>query len=133
MKVGYTQVGEGSFPWLPLLRIDFHGPKGHSGIRALVDSGSMETMIPESVLRRIGVPATAEEVELTGMAGQKAFGHVAQVEAQFDETPFMSRVVVVPDDVVAIPILGHRDFFLKFWVAFDAPNRVFFIAPGRRH
>ena len=132
MRVAYTRVSEGAFPWLPLLRVSVRGPAGALAIQMLVDSGSMETTLPESVLDQIGVVPTKEQCELVGVANQRLVGNVVEVEMVVANTRYVSRAISVPDELSTVPILGHRDFFLNFWVALDSMNRSFQVSPARR-
>jgi hypothetical protein len=98
----------------------------------LADSGSMETTMPEGVLQQIGVAPTEELCELVGVAGQRLVGRVAEVEMGVADTRYVSRVICVPDELSSVAILGHRDFFLNFWVAFDSMHSCFHVSPARR-
>ena len=105
---------------------------GALAIHMLVDSGSMETTLPESVLHQLGVVPTTEQCELVGVANQRLVGTVVEVEIVVANTRYVSRAISVPDAVPTVPILGHRDFFLNFWVALDSMNRFFQVSPARK-
>jgi predicted aspartyl protease len=132
MKVPYTKLSPGAFPWMPLLKVRLRGPTGVVEMPMLVDSGSSETTIPEAMLQKLGVELSDETAELAGFTGHLVVGRVAQVEIAVDGARFVSRVVAVPDAFPAIPILGHQDFFRNYWVAFDSANLFFHVSPARK-
>ena len=55
MKVGYTKApaGGGPFPWLPLLNVQLRGPEGIFPLPMLVDTGSIETILPSSLVQQL--------------------------------------------------------------------------------
>ena len=112
--------------WAPLLMTRLLGTR-HVRVRMLVDSGSTESLIGETLARAVGLMVTNEEVELTGLGGSKAIGRVASatIEYGLGRFSFKSRVVVAPDFEEHHALLGIRDFFLRHRVTFDASERWF--------
>jgi hypothetical protein len=119
--------------FLPLLPIRLHGPSGHVRLTALVDSGSVETTIPDAWLSRIGIPIAGEEVELVGFGGARTIGRVtrARVSVAGDRFAYDSRIVSSPESQGQPCILGYRDFFMNFRVTFDARHGVFLVNANR--
>ena len=75
----------------------------------------------------------AEEVLLAGFTGVESIGRASSLEIIVPglDRRLQSRVVVLPDELACIPILGHRDFLLNFFVGFDGANRAFYVSPAR--
>jgi hypothetical protein len=103
------------------------GPVGMADVRMLADSGSTETMVPESALTRIGVVAGPEEVEIAGIGGHVVRFKIANLKLSFGFGRFQlqSRVAAYPSAVPQLPALGCRDFFLAYRVCFMAGDGVF--------
>ena len=132
MRVPYTRMPDGnSVQWMPYLQVALVGPAGRSQLPMLVDSGSMESLVPDRYLQRLGVPIDGEEVTLMGAGGREFTGRAAELRIEFRQHSFVSRVLAFPGDVRSPPILGHRDFFLNFWVAFDTSGHGFHVSPAR--
>jgi hypothetical protein len=98
-----------------------------------VDSGSDETQVPSWILEQPGVEVTDEEVLLSGFGQSHIRGSVALVELTFGRGAFRlrSRVVASPEGETQLPLLGHRDFFERSFVSFDAAHQVFSVAESR--
>jgi predicted aspartyl protease len=126
----YDKNGQLIDSWAPLLMVTLVGTN-RVRLRMLVDSGSTETLIGETLARAVGLMVTNTEVELTGMGGSRAIGRVASatIEYGLGRFSFKSRVVVAPDFEEHHALLGIRDFFLRHRVTFDASERWFSIAP----
>jgi hypothetical protein len=132
MELGYSEVSsDTATEWLPLLQVRLRGPLGLIPLPMLVDSGATETMVPAKLLEALGVPLDGEQVVLTGANGAEFPGRAAQVRIEFGLHALVSRVVAYPDAVKGMPLLGHRDFFLNFWVGFDSRGRKFYVSPHR--
>ena len=116
MKIAYTRTAtsEGRVRFAPLLEVRLHGPAGVQRLQMLVDSGSEESLVPRPIAELLGVPVVV--------------GRVASVEIRFKDQGFLSRVVVSD---VALPVLGHQDFFNRFRVTFDSNERAFYVVPHR--
>ena len=133
MRIPYARMPEGdSFQWMPYLTVGLVGPTSRLRLPMLVDSGSMESMIPDRFLRLLGVPIDGEQMTMVGAGGKAFVGRVAQVRIEFGPHSVNTRVVAVPGQVKAPPILGHRDFFQTFWVGFDTAGRGFHVSPARK-
>lgn len=132
MRVNYTPSPGGSYPWVPVLTVRLRGPDGVCSVPMLVDSGASDTTVPERLLRRLGVEFTGETCTLTAFNDTRVTGRVGQVEILVGDTRYASRVVAIPDDVRAVAVLGHRDFFTNFYVGFDSQSRSFYVSQPRR-
>ncbi len=93
----------------------------------LVDSGSLETLVPSSIMRRLGAPLSEERVELVGLGGAKMEARIAKVDIDFafGRFKFTSRVAVSPELEKQLCVLGYHDFFLRYRLAFFARDDVF--------
>jgi predicted aspartyl protease len=132
MKVPYTFMSEGVAPWMPMLTVRLRGPEGLFELPMLVDSGACETMLPEALLGRLGVELSEETTTLVSFSGQVVIGRVGQIEIQVGDVRYTSRIAAIPDALPSLPILGHRDFFMNFWVGFDSMNRALYVSPARK-
>ncbi len=118
----------------PYLKTMVTGPLGQTPIVMLVDSGADETMMPGQVAAAIGIEPTGEIVRLTG------FG-LEVIEAQAGEARFTfgkgasyaitSRVLF--HDAITLPAFGHRAFFNRCRVTFDAGAGIFQVVEPARH
>ncbi len=117
----YDKNGQLIDSWAPLLMVTLVGTK-RVRLRMLVDSGSTETLIGETLARAVGLMVTNTEVELTGMGGSRAIGRVASATIEYG-------LGVAPDFEEHHALLGICDFFLRHRITFDASERWFSITP----
>jgi hypothetical protein len=87
----------------------------------------METLVPTSIMRKLGVPLSDEHVELVGLGGARLEARIAKVNIDFafGRFKFTSRVAVSPNLEKQLCVLGHHDFFLSYRLAFYARDGVF--------
>jgi len=132
-RINYTPQPGAAFAWLPILTVTLRGPRGAQRFPMLVDSGSMETTVPAFVLRTLGVePNDEPPVRTVAFNGTALDCRLADLEIQVGETRYRSRVAVIPDESRAFAVLGHRDFFLNFYVGFDSQSRSFYVAEPKK-
>ena len=95
----------------------------------VIDSGAAETLVPASALSAIGVSISKDEIELAGVGGARLTARLARVRIEFGGGRFVldSRVAAVPEPFTQPAILGSRDFFLRYYVAFAARDGVFYV------
>ncbi len=136
MRFGYTEFISADDPdeviWRPMLRARLHGPLGAAMLDMLVDSGSDETQVPLSLVEALGIPLTAERVLLQGLGGTPVEARVARATFSFRDHQFESRIVAATGPDQHYFLLGHRDFFAHFWVAFDDPRHEFRLSAHAR-
>jgi predicted aspartyl protease len=132
MRFEYTPVlslspdtGEGAVIFRPQVHIGVRGPKGSGDFLALVDTGADNTIIPESVARRLGIPLTpGTGPSATAFGGQAIALSYADIEMELsdgDETlRWLARAYFVsmePEQETAV--LGHQGFLDYFTAVFD--------------
>jgi len=117
--------------FMPLLSVRLRGPEGLLPLRLLVDSGAAESIVPEALLRQIGVEISDEKVRLEAASGSQMVGRVAhvQIEVPACGNHYVSRVLAVTDGIA--PLLGHHDLFLNYWIGFNSSTRQFYVSPSR--
>jgi hypothetical protein len=115
----------------PVLKVRVIGPSDWAVAWMLVDSGADETVLPQRFLERLGVSFSSERAVLGGMGQDRIEGKVGSVAMEFGigQFSFNSRVIAGPD--MPIPVLGHRDFFERYFVCFEAGRRQFLVSEPR--
>jgi predicted aspartyl protease len=116
MKFPYvvSDHGFGAIP-APVFAVRVRGQSHTITLEMLVDSGSLETIIPRAFAVKAGIAAGGERIRLAGVGGE-IDGEVSSAEFGFRNEVFHSRVVIADTDV---PLLGHRDLFERFRITFD--------------
>jgi hypothetical protein len=106
----------------PIVRVVLVGPRGRAITRAVVDSGSVETMLPAEALELAGIAVSSEEVLLSGIGGASVACRVAQarLELAHGRIQYESRVCAFPRGTRQLAVLGRKDLFLRYYVAFAA-------------
>jgi hypothetical protein len=118
----------------PIVHVIVVGPRGRAITRAVVDSGSVETMLPEEALELAGIAVSPEEVLLSGIGGASVACRVAQarIELAHGRIQYESRVCAFPRGTRQLAVLGRKDLFLRYYVAFAAREGVFWINEYRQ-
>src|SRR5207247_441289 len=86
VRVRYAQLPtptEGQLAVHPFLSVWLVGPKGRFKMQMLVDSGSAETLVPSSIVRRLGVPISNESIDLIGLGGTMVEAKIAKLDVEF--------------------------------------------------
>lgn len=118
----------------PYLDVRVLGTERSADTQMLVDSGSAETMLPKFFLDALGAQYSGEKARVTGFAGGDfPEAEVTTVRLLFGRGRFELRTRVLAFPGVCIPVLGHRDFFLRYYVAFDAARGEFVVAEPARY
>jgi hypothetical protein len=122
---------------MPMLETRIRGPLGVYSLWLLVDSGAMETVVPTYALEMAGIRnPTGERMQLTGVGGAVQEADVYEgIEIEFGprwSLGLKSRVLAHRDLDTRLAVLGHRDFFLRYFVGFDAGADVFTLSEPRR-
>lgn len=130
MKIRYTKLPDvlnpGGYSWYPLLQICArHGNKGRV-FHALVDSGAIDCIFPESVGRLLGIDVPSGQPKTYfGLAQQAAPGFVHSIQLQvtgFDHWVSLN-VGFINADIV--PLLGQFGFFSHYQVIFEGFRKQF--------
>lgn len=124
MKIRYRKLpsvdGPNGYSWHPFLQVCLrHGNKGRV-IMALVDSGAVDSIFPESMgtLLGIDVPSGRPKTYF-GIAQQAALGFVHTISLQvtgFNHWTTLEAGFVSSD---IIPILGQAGFFENYQIIFE--------------
>lgn len=110
----------------PLLPVEIRGPRRSARSQMLVDSGSDWSLVNAGLLRALGAEPTGEQVTLFGFSGEGGLlGDVFRVEFVFGDGRFRFVSTVVGHPAVQLHIFGHRDFFNRFQVGFEAGRGLF--------
>ena len=122
---------------LPLLWARVRGPFGTRSLFLLVDSGAVETVLPLRALYAVGITRpSGEKMELAGVGGIVSGADVFEgVKLEFGPNwrfGLTTRVVAHPDIQPRFTVLGRRDFFLRYFVGFDAGADVFSVSAPLR-
>ncbi len=107
-------------PPAPILPLRVGVPRGEATVAvvALVDSGADMTVLPQAVVRQIGLPAIGEiTVRGVGGASRRVPLYAAQVEA-----PGVSRVIEVTG--LGQEALLGRDLLNGWVVTLDGPRQI---------
>ncbi len=122
-------VGAGQLQvYQPFLKIRIRGRRRLVELIALADTGSVETMLPESVVEFVEGTFSGELVDLEGIGGYKVPARVAEVGIEFGtrwQYQYRSRVAAYAEAAKQPGILGHRDFFLRHRATFCTKERWF--------
>lgn len=124
MKVRYTKfphlIDPSKYSWHPNLQICLrYGNKGRV-FDALVDSGAMDCIFPESIGRLIGIDVpSGQPTTYFGIAQQAApaFLHTVQLKITGMPQWITLEAGFVTRDIQ--PLLGQRGFFEAFQVKFE--------------
>ena len=124
MKIRYLKLPDahnpGSYSWYPLLQICLrNGNKGRV-FHALVDSGAVDCIFPESIGRLIGIDVRSGRPKTYyGIAKQAAAGFMHTVNLQV--TGFNQWLTFEAGSVCADidPLLGQTGFFETYQVTFE--------------
>lgn len=126
MKLRYTKWPSLTDPerynWHPELQVCLRVPNGSKGrmIHALVDSGAIDCIFPESVGRLIGLDVpSGKPTTYFGVADQAAPGflHTIQLQVTGYERWISLEAGFVTADIR--PLLGQRGFFEAYQVVFE--------------
>ena len=126
MKFPYLVSAHG-FGYLPgpVIPVAITGPLCTRTIEMLVDSGSIETVLPRPIARVLGIESLGEQIEMAGLSGQLR-GEVASAALRIRGERFTSRIIVADTEV---PLLGHRELFERFRVTFDDSDLALYLSP----
>ena len=124
MKIRYMKLPDahnpGGYSWYPFLQVCLrHGTKGRM-VNALVDSGAIDCIFPESVGRLIGIDVRSGTPKTyLGIAKQAASGFVHTINLQV--TGFNHWLTFdagfICEDIP--PLLGQTGFFETYQVTFE--------------
>jgi hypothetical protein len=122
---------------LPLLWTRVRGPFGTRSFFLLVDSGAVETILPRRALDLVGITeCTGEKMDLAGIGGTVSGADVFEgVKLEFGPNwrfGLKTRVVAHRDIEPRFAVLGRRDFFLRYFVGFDAGADLFNVSEPAR-
>ena len=98
----------------------------------LVDSGACETMLPAPLLEALGVRYSGEKLAVCSFSGQQSEAEVGAVRVSFGGGRFELTTRVLGYPGFCVPVLGMRDFFNRYFVAFDAGALAYFVEEPRR-
>lgn len=124
MKVSYLKLPDahdpGSYSWYPLLQVCMrHGRKGRV-FHALVDSGAIDCVFPESLGRLLGIDVPAGRPKTYyGIAKQAASGFMHTVDLQVTGFDQWIRLEVGFISADITPLLGQNGFFEKYQIIFE--------------
>lgn len=132
MKFPYVREDTGSVR--PLLRAAVSGTKRQASAQFLVDSGAEWTMMPEFLARLVGFkPIPNVRVDILDFAGRSAGScEVAEFNFKFGGGRFEFRGHACIHPTMSTAIFGHRDLFLRYYVAFDSQKGLFIVDHYRR-
>ena len=116
----------------PILRVRVKGPRRSALADVLVDSGASDMMFPRTFLEGLGVLFSGEKCEASSFCGERHEADVGTVGLQFGGGYFELTTRVLAFHGKCIPVLGLRDFFNRYLVAFDAGALSLFISEPRR-
>jgi len=124
MKIRYLKLPDshspGSYSWYPLLQVCMrYGRKGRV-FHALVDSGAIDCVFPESLGRLLGIEVTSGKPKTYyGIAKQAAPGFMHTVDLQVTglDQWITLEVGFVSADIN--PLLGQNGFFEKYQIIFE--------------
>jgi hypothetical protein len=111
---------------MPLLQVVLRYNEQARLVLALVDSGSVECIFPESLGTVLGIDVpSGEPRSFYGLANQEAIGfmHPVQLQVTGFDYPVEIKAGFVPGNIV--PLLGQSGFFEKYQVVFERFNRSF--------
>jgi len=129
MRFEYTGIissapdtGDAIAVFRPEVRIIVHGPKGHAIFRALVDTGSDNTIFPARVARDLGIAvqqATGPAMEAFG--GHRITMSFAYVDLQWihaeDDLRWLAHVYFASTGEEQETAILGQDGFLEFFTA----------------
>jgi predicted aspartyl protease len=98
----------------------------------LVDSGASDTMIARDFLEHLGVHLSSEKREVLSFSGERHEADVAMATIRFGGGRFELRTSILAFPGRRVPILGMRDFFNRYLVAFDAGGSSFFVSEPKQ-
>jgi hypothetical protein len=124
MKIRYMKLPDannpGSYSWYPLLQVCLrHGTKGRM-FHALVDSGAVDCIFPESLGRLLGIDVPSGRPKTYyGIAKQTLPGFIHSVNLQV--TGFNQWLTFEAGFVSADidPLLGQTGFFETYQITFE--------------
>lgn len=130
MKIRYTKLPDvltpGAYSWYPMLQICArHENKGRV-FHALVDSGAIDCIFPESIGRLLGINVPSGQPKTYfGLARQAAPGFVHSIKLQV--TGFHHWVSLDVGFISAdiVPLLGQSGFFSSYQVIFERFRKQF--------
>jgi predicted aspartyl protease len=107
-------------PPAPVLPVRISGPIGEEAVMLpmLVDSGADCTLVPASIVRRLGLPQI-DVIGLTGVGGARSRATVHAASVELGGLRWLVRVVAFADEA----ILG-RDVLNQAVVTLDGPGLV---------
>ncbi len=113
----------------PLLEVTLVGSRARFRTHALLDSGAQVCMLPLAVATRIGATPTGDKTDLEGIVPGQKFraADFYELDATFGNGRFKTRIPFAAHPNVKYAVLGHRGFFLRYWVAFDARELAFYV------
>lgn len=105
-------------PPAPVARVVLRNP--HSGatvsdVLLLLDTGADVTLLPRTVVERLGIPLLADQrYELMGFNGSKSFAPVVMLELLFLKRAFRGRYLLIEADrgILGRDILNHVTLLL---------------------
>lgn len=124
MKIRYLKFPDahspGNYSWYPLLRVCLRYGTRSRVFHALVDSGAIDCIFPESLGRLLGIDVLSGKPKTYyGIANQAAPGFMHTVDLQvtgFDHW-ITTEVGFVSADIS--PLLGQNGFFEKYQIIFE--------------
>ena len=143
MRFDYTTIlslapdtGDPMVIFRPEINLRVHGPNGSADLLALVDTGSDNTIFPESVARTLGIRTTAGRGPAAKtFGGQEMALSYADLELELvhpDRTlQWLARVYFVAEDEKdQTLILGHQGFLDYFTATFVGEECVLDLDPN---
>jgi hypothetical protein len=143
MRFDYTGIissaadtGEYMVIFRPEVRVLVHGPRGAREVRALVDTGADNTILPGSAARALGIPlmrATGPAAQAFG--GQEIILSYADVELELIHPDARLRWLAhvyfrVGQEDEEVALLGQQGFLEFFTAAFQGDECVLDLEPN---
>lgn len=135
MRIKYRKIPDdtraGGYSFYPFLRIALKSGVNMCTTSALVDSGSLDSIFPESLGQVLGLDIPSGEPHtFHGFNHEDTSGYVHKVKMQVEGfSHWIDLDVAVIQSEKVIPVIGQNGFFENYQVIFERFQRTFEIIP----
>lgn len=124
MKIRYTKLPDllspDAYSWYPLIQVCARQDKKGRVFHALVDSGAVDCIFPESIGRLLGIDVPSGQPKTYfGLARQAAPGFLHSIKLQVTGLDHWVTLDVGFIDADIIPLLGQSGFFSNYQIVFE--------------
>lgn len=124
MKVRYLKLPDvidpSGYTWFPYLQVCLRSGNKSRVVHALVDSGAVDCIFPESTGRLLGIDVpSGTSKTYYGIARQPVNGYLHSVDLRVTGLDQWITILAGFVDADIDPLLGQRGFFEKYQISFE--------------